>query len=119
MNKRPHCNEQKNEVYQEPEDTPLQVFKVKVGEETVQNQWQPKSEDGIQINDQQEINHSPLCLEIYDLLTQEDLNRERMEQDLDFDKIFEEQSNFTHPYPLEKFLQWNSPDKDLTDHVLP
>uniref|UniRef100_A0A8C5WNJ7 Uncharacterized protein n=1 Tax=Laticauda laticaudata TaxID=8630 RepID=A0A8C5WNJ7_LATLA len=93
-----------------------QVF-VKVGEETIQNQWQPISEDGIQINDQQEINHSPLCLEIYDLVTQEDLYRKRMGQDLDFDKIFEEQSNFTHPCEWTQRRNRFTRNDKLVNHI--
>ncbi|KAM3844320.1 uncharacterized protein M6D78_002300 isoform 1-T2 [Vipera latastei] len=87
-------NEQKNEVYQESGETPIQILKVELGEE---DQWQSKSEDGIQLNDQREINPPPLSLEIYDMLTQEDLNQERMGQYLGCHEIFDGQSHFNSP----------------------
>ncbi|KAM6472108.1 uncharacterized protein PHA67_003723 isoform 2-T2 [Liasis olivaceus] len=100
------CNEQKNEIYREPGVTRLQVFKVEVREDTFPNQWQPKSEDGIQLNDQQKINPPPLCLEIYDLLTQEDLNGERMGQCLGCDEILEEQSNLSNSCEWRQERNW-------------
>ncbi|XP_007444679.1 zinc finger protein 708-like isoform X2 [Python bivittatus] len=99
-------NEQKNEIYQEPGVTPLQVFKVEVREETFSNQEQPKGEVRIQLNDQQKIHPPPLCLEIYDLLTQEDLNGKRTGECLGCDEILEEQSKLSNLCEWRQERNW-------------
>ncbi|KAM6472123.1 uncharacterized protein PHA67_003822 isoform 2-T3 [Liasis olivaceus] len=99
-------NEQKNEIYQEPGVTPLQVFKVEVREETFSNQGQLKGEVRIQLNDQQKINPPPLCLEIYDLLTQEDLNGKRTGECLGCDEILEEQSKLSNLCEWRQERNW-------------
>ncbi|XP_015746636.1 zinc finger protein 383-like [Python bivittatus] len=95
-------NERKNK--QETEIEPLQVIKVEVGEETFQNQCLPKNQEGIQLNIQRSKNPSS-CPEIYDFLTQEDIKAERRRQCLDYEKIFEDQSD------LSKQCEWKDSGK--------
>ncbi|XP_063152116.1 zinc finger protein 287-like [Candoia aspera] len=95
-------NERKNK--QETEIEPLRVVKAEVGKETFQNQCPPKNQEGIQLNIQRGKNPSS-CPEVCNFLTQEDIKAERRRQCLDYEKIFEDQSD------LSKQCEWKDDGK--------
>ncbi|XP_026580239.1 zinc finger protein 664-like isoform X2 [Pseudonaja textilis] len=85
-------NERKNK--QETETEPLRVIKVEVGEGTFQDQCPSKNPEEIQVNIRRHKNtHS--CPKIYDFPTPKDIKTERRRQCLDFQKIFEDQSDLS------------------------
>ncbi|KAM3844358.1 zinc finger protein 445-like isoform 2-T2 [Vipera latastei] len=88
-------NERKNK--QEAETEPLRVITVELGEETFQNQCPSKNQEEIQVNIQRHKNASS-CSKIYDFLTPKDIKTERKRQCLDFQKIFEDQSDLNKQY---------------------